>query len=71
MTDNASLADLQAQEELQFLSMKTNLSSDINTTCLWEDNVSLDSTCIDILAEEEKDYLYKVGRVCSFAPSNF
>ena len=44
---------------LEMVTVTTN-SSD-NNTCLWEDNVT--DTCLDFLAEEEKDYLYKVRLV--------
>ena len=64
-------SSMNSEEGLELIAMRSNLSD--NVSCLWEDNVTRDAsnTCLDFLAEEEKDYLYKVGRVCSFALSNF
>ena len=56
------------EENLTLMDFNLSLSGE-NVSCLMEDNVS--ESCQDFLAEEEKDYLYKVGRVCSFALSNF
>ena len=44
---------------LETVRVRGNLSD--NNTCLWEDNLT--DTCLDFLAEEEKDYLYKVRHV--------
>ena len=62
------MESLLAEENLQLMDFNLSLPGE-NISCLVEDNVS--ESCLDFLADEEKDYLYKVGRVCSFAPSNF
>ena len=65
------MESLLAEENLQ-LTDYSNLSLSgerENVSCLLEDNLT--ESCKDFLAEEEKDYLYKVGRVCSFALSKF
>ena len=60
---------LLAEENLQLMDPSNLSISGENVSCLLEDNLT--ESCQDFLAEEEKDYLYKVGRVCSFALSNF
>ena len=62
------MESLLTQENLTLMDFNLSLSGE-NVSCLMEDNVS--ESCQDFLADEEKDYLYKVGRVCSFALSNF
>ena len=56
-------SSMNSEEGLELIAMRSNLSD--NVSCLWEDNVTRDSsnTCLDFLAEEEKDYLYKVSLV--------
>ena len=63
------MESLLAEENLQLMDFNLSLAGE-NISCLLEDNNGSES-CQDFLAEEEKDYLYKVGRVCSFARSNF
>ena len=62
------MESLLTEEILHLMDFNLSLSGQ-NVSCILEDNVS--ESCQDFLAEEEKDYLYKVGRVCSFALSNF
>ena len=64
------MESLLTEENLHLMDFNLSLSGQ-NVSCILEDNVS--ESCQDFLAEEEKDYLYKVGRVCvcSLARSYF